>query len=83
MGYNSAIKYILIFCKETLEDIKVVIRTTEKKTIQCWKGKEQAIIYKTLQRKLMIEQHGTHITTEWTKVLGKGKQFLSHQWHLK
>jgi hypothetical protein len=38
----------------------------------------QAMIYKTLHRKLWIEQHEPH-----KKNMGelKGKHFLPHQWH--
>jgi hypothetical protein len=46
-----------------------------------WKTKGQTIIYKTLLRKLKIEQHEPNFKPGWTYVLRKGKQFLLHKWH--
>jgi hypothetical protein len=36
------------------------------------------MIYKTLHRKLKIEQHEPHYKPGWTHVIRKGKQILSH-----
>ena len=37
---------------------------------------EQAMIYKTLHRKLMIGQHELYLNLGWIQVLRKGRQFL-------
>jgi hypothetical protein len=43
--------------------------------------KGQTTIFRTLHRKLKIEQH-EHTKNQWrSQVLRKGKQFLPHQWH--
>jgi len=40
--------------------------------------KGQTTIYKTLHRKLEIEQHEHHKKRGWTQVFRNGKQFLFH-----
>jgi len=45
------------------------------------KTKGQTTIYKTLHRKLKIEQHEPTTNRGWTQVLRKSKQFLLHMWH--
>jgi hypothetical protein len=47
------------------------------------KEKEQTTIYKTLHRKLKIEQHEHHQAKHrgWTQVIRKDKQFLIRCWH--
>jgi hypothetical protein len=42
--------------------------------------KGQMMIYKTLHRKLKIEQHKPYKNRGWTRVLRKGNQFLLHIW---
>ena len=52
---NYAYKIII----KKLEDTRVVIRN-RRKVIQWPKGNDQAIILKTIRRKLKIEQHESH-----------------------
>ena len=60
---------------------KVVIRINKSKDRQHNDHKRikgQTTIYKTLHRKLKIEQHEPHYSPGWTPVLRKNKQFLLH-----
>jgi hypothetical protein len=45
---------------EQFEDTKGVIRTRKSNKGRRYNGKGQTLIYKTLHRKLRIEQHETH-----------------------
>jgi hypothetical protein len=51
-------------CNEKLKDTKAVIRSVIRRTENIMakrkRAKRQTTIYKTLQRKLMIEQHEPH-----------------------
>jgi hypothetical protein len=59
-----------------LEDTKGVIRIRILKMTKRKRTKWQTTIYKTLHRKLKMEQHGPTINQGLTPVLSKGKQFL-------
>jgi len=45
------------------------------------KEKRQTMIYKTLHRKLKIEQHEPSKSRGWAQVHWKGHQYLLHMWH--
>jgi hypothetical protein len=63
-----------------LEDTKGVIRIRISKKYKTMtkrkRTKWQTTIYKTLHRKLKVEQHGPTKNRGLTPVLSKGKQFL-------
>ena len=54
-------------------------RKTDNTMVKRKRTKGLIIIYKTLQRKLKIEQHEHHWNRVWTQVLRKGKRFLLHK----
>ena len=70
---------------EHIEDTTRVIRSRKSKrdrqTTQWPKEKGQNIIYKTLSRKLEIEQHEQTKNRGRTRIPRKGEQFLPHMSH--
>jgi hypothetical protein len=54
------------------------IKSHRNDSLICQKKKDKTTIYKSLHRKLKIEQHEKLV---WTQMLRNGKQFLFHVWY--
>jgi hypothetical protein len=60
---------------------EAVNRRTDNTMDKRKRTKGQTTIFRTLHRKLKIEQH-EHTKNQWrSQVLRNAKQFLPHQWH--
>lgn len=77
-----------VYIHDKFEEFKWVIKSRKSKNIRYNDPKKErnnmtnkTMIYRTMHRKLEIEQHESHKNRGWSHVLRKGKRLLLHMWH--